>query len=377
VYNHPHGMTSSGVTAGERRLVAALGMLAAVNLAIAIFVIATEPQRALDLLSVRAWCADWLRHGRDLFALVDPDSDYPPNAIVTLSPIALIPRRWLVPAWTMFALALAPALPFVVTRAAGLRARGAVLVTVTAFLCWASARTLLQFSVLSMTLAFGALAMADAEPVASGVLLGLALAKPHIAGPVALWAILAGRARLVVATLATLVVAFLVYCARARVAPLPVVAGYWTMLARTYGGADGLTGVTSLRHWMPSDAAWMMSACALLAVVVATAARWRNAGGAGRLVAPACASLWSLLVFYHNSNNLILLLPSFVFLLAAGHRAIAAILQIALMIDIPYRLAPVLSPGLAHDVVTNANRILVITAFAWVTATAWRRDPAI
>ena len=362
----------------ERRLLTALGLLAIINLAIALVVIATQPWRATDLLTMYGWCGDWLRRGSDLYSRSDAFADYPPNAIVTLSPMAFVPVRWLVPVWTVFSLALAPLLPFVVSRAAGPRSRDVTLLTIAAFLCWASARTLLQFSVLSMTLAFAAAWLADAQPSLAGLLLGLALAKPHIAGPVALWAFFGRRGRLVVAACATIVVEWAIYCAYAHVQPLETMRGYWNVLVGTYSGPDGLVGVTSLRHWVTSDAAWLVIAGVLLLVPIAAAIRWRNATGVDRLVAPACASLWSLLAFYHNSNNLILVLPAFVFLLCTGNRWAVIALQAALMVDIPFRLAPFASTDSAvHAALMNANRILVIVTFAYLAGFAWLRRPAV
>ncbi len=362
----------------ERRLLTALGLLAIINLAIALFVIATQPWRASDLLTMYGWCSDWLRRGSDLYSRPDAFTDYPPNAIVTLSPMALIPGRWLVPAWTVFSLVLAPLLPFVVSRAAGNRSRDVTLLAIAAFLCWASARTLLQFSVLSMTLAFAAAWLADARPSIAGLLLGLALAKPHIAGPVALWALFGRRGRLVAVACAAIVVEWAIYCAHAHVPPLATIQGYWHVLVGTYGGPDGLVGVTSLRQWVTSDAAWLVIAGALLIVPITAAIRWRHATGPDRLIAPACASLWSLLAIYHNSNNLILVLPAFVYLLSTGNRWAVIALQAALMVDIPFRLAPFFSANSAiHATLMNANRILVVVTFACLAGFAWLRRPAV
>lgn len=366
-------MTFSGAIAVSRRLLAALALLAAVNLLIAVFIVFTQPQRALDLLAVREWCADWLRRGLDVFSQVDSISDYPPNAIVTFSTLALIPVRAVVPAWTVVALALVAALPVVVSRAAGIRDRTATMLVVVAFLCWASARTLLQFSVLSMTLAFAAIWIADANAVAAGVLLGLALAKPQIGGPVAVWAVLAGRTRLVAAAMATVAAGILTYGARVRLPPWTVMFEYWNGLTSTYASASELVGVTSVREWMPSNAAWLAVAGALLIPTLAIAVRWRHASGVSRLIAPAAVSLWSLLALYHNSNNLILMLPAVVLFVMTGHRRAALAMQLLLMIDVPYRLAPLAGPRLIHALLASTNRLLVLATFAYLVRAAWSR----
>src|SRR6185295_19910064 len=129
------------------------------------------------------------------------------------------------------------------------RARpAAVLVPTLLFLCWGGVRTLLEFSRLSMALAFLASIHADGR-VASGVSLGLALAKPHIAGPMMLWAIFARRTRLVAAAVTVVAVLFALYCARAHVGPVDVVDGYARILLSFYAGTEALVGRTSLRPW--------------------------------------------------------------------------------------------------------------------------------
>ena len=83
----------------------------------------------------------------------DAATDYPPNAIVLLSPIALLPTAWVVPVWTLFSLALAPLLPYLGAALRNVRHPPCDRDPDPAVSCWTSARTLLQFSVLSMTLA--------------------------------------------------------------------------------------------------------------------------------------------------------------------------------------------------------------------------------
>src|SRR5258708_6621221 len=160
---------AAGMTSGERRIALVLAVLAGLNLALAVFIIATQPERARDLDTMYDWCRQWLYGHVELYRLPDAATDYPPNAIVLFSPLALVPARWLVPLWTIVALALAPLLPFVVARSAGAdrRRQASIVIPIAAVLCWASARTLLQFSVLSMTLAFAALWLSDASPVIS------------------------------------------------------------------------------------------------------------------------------------------------------------------------------------------------------------------
>jgi hypothetical protein len=79
--------------------------------------VATDPSRTSDLETVALWCRSWLLSGENLYR-PDALTDYPPNAIVTLSPLALLSPRWVVAGWTLVGLALAPVLPYVAVRVA-------------------------------------------------------------------------------------------------------------------------------------------------------------------------------------------------------------------------------------------------------------------
>src|SRR5258705_6028698 len=133
-----------------------LAAAACVNLAAGATIALRDPARASDLRMMYGWCRAWLIDGQSLYAGPEAVVDYPPNAIVLLSPLALVPARWLVPLWTAGALALAPVLPWLVLRCAARRGQPALAAAVSAllYLCWAAPRTLLQFSLASLTLAF-------------------------------------------------------------------------------------------------------------------------------------------------------------------------------------------------------------------------------
>ena len=65
--------------------------------------------------------------------------------------------------------------------------------------------------------------------------------------------------------------------------------------------------------------------------------------------------LWSLLAFYHNTNNLIMMLPAFAFVwflddrpASPGRWVPVVLLQAALMFDVPTRLGPRMSHELGE-----------------------------
>jgi hypothetical protein len=339
---------------------------------------------------VYGWCRDWLLGGRSLYTGADGITDYPPNAIVLLSPLALVPREWVVPLWTVCGLVLAPLLAYLGVRAAASADRWQDRVPMVLFLCWASTRTLLQFSVLSMTLAFASMRAADSHRVASGVALGLALIKPQIAGPIALWMLVTGRLRVALVAALVVLAACVAYDARISENPLATLHGYGAVLADQYGGTEGLTGLTSIRGWTrflrvgaaTADIAWIAAAALLLVGVWWLArrdpARPLDAGG---MAVPALFSLWSLLAVHHHGNNLILMWPAFIFVWYAATEPVLqrrfllpiAFMQAALMFDVPIRLGPRMSgQGWASAVVGDFDRALVVLTLIGVAA-GWYR----
>jgi hypothetical protein len=291
--------------------------------------------------------------------------------------------------WTAAAVALTPILPWLVLRCASRRDRAALAVPLLLVLCWAATRTLLQFSLLSMILACIALLIVDSHGLAAGAALGLGLMKPHIAGPIALWMLVSGRIRPLIAAGVVVFGGWALYDARIGESPLTTVAGYWRVLGSEYAGTAGLVGRTSVRGWTRlmtadagvSDACWLAVSAILLAGVCWLAARdRRRALDAGGVAVPGLFCLWSLLTFYHNGNNLILMLPAFAFLWFTGDRSTTpsqwipiAGIQAVLMYDVPARLgAAVAAPGWARLAVEHFDRAVALVMFAYVSALWYR-----
>jgi hypothetical protein len=369
-------------------------MYAAVNLAAGIVLVFTQPSRADDVWIMYDWCRAWLLHGQQLYAGVEARTDYPPNAIVLLSPLALVPRAWIVPAWTAFTLTLTPLYAWLVVRANSPRLRAAAaVVPILLFLCWGGTRTFLEFSRLSITLAFAAVILADSRPVASGFALGFALMKPHIAGPILLWAIVTKRLRVVVIAAGVVAAGFTVYCLRAHVSPAIVVADYVQILRTLYSGEDPLMGRTSLQPWWRALAGdstlgivvWAVAAGLLLVVPCRMAMRPSATPEVRGSAVLALCCLWSLLTIYHIGNNLaVLMLPSFVFLWTLDDPAtvrwrmsVVAAIQVALMLDVPVHVAPLVPDhGLAFMVVRDFDRLIVLLAFVAITVLSLRLTTA-
>jgi hypothetical protein len=76
-----------------RRLLPALAIVAALNMALAVWLMLTQPRYASDLLTVYGCCRNWLLHGANLYGTADAGVGYPPNAIVTFSALDLMAAR--------------------------------------------------------------------------------------------------------------------------------------------------------------------------------------------------------------------------------------------------------------------------------------------
>jgi hypothetical protein len=95
---------------------------------------------------------------------------------------------------------------------------------------------------------------------------------------------------------------------------------------------------------------------------------------------PALFCLWSLLVWFHLGNNLVLMFPAFVFLLllddpatAVPRYAVAAVMQIQLMLDVPVHLLGYANwLGPLDVLIIDADRILAVGVFFYVAALWYR-----
>jgi hypothetical protein len=226
-----------------------------------------------------------------------------------------------------------------------------------------------------MTAAFAAVWIADARPKLSGLSLGLALAKPHIAAPCFLWTLCTRRWRVAITAALVVLASFAAYAARIPENPALVARGYAQVIAATYAGPEGLVGLTSIRAWARTageyaDIVWIAGSILLLTLACWTAARTRAGCTDGRMIALGTLNLWSLLTFYHNGHNLILMFPAFLYLLcgdgaftSARIVAIAA-LQLTMMFDVPTRLGP-LAPahGWQHFAIRDFDRVIALLMF--------------
>lgn len=368
----------------HRRLVlTAWALMAALNLAAAV-VVTSWPERQSDLDTIQRWGGNWLLHGGDVYANDWDYPDYPPHAIVLLSPLGLIPLEWAVRSWSLINLALVLVAPYLALRHVrpDVSASAAAL-PVLMFLCWSGSRTLLQFSLLALTLGLASSVLADRRPVWSGVCLGLALMKPQIAAPFLVWAVIARRWSAVSVALGVSVAGFGLYCARAAANPVDVIGNYASILQHLYTGEAIMLGLAQLRpvFQMAASTPTVVDVASLAASVILLGALcgvvWieRRLDDRSKLAAPSMVALWSLLTFYHLTYGFLILLPLAAQLLLVDvpgmlvfRRRLFWSLQLGLMFDVPgwsRRLVPLLSiPGWVDALLSHFDRALMLGLYA-------------
>ncbi|HJR60748.1 MAG TPA: glycosyltransferase family 87 protein [Vicinamibacterales bacterium] len=342
-------MPPAHICARYRRWLPLWAAIAALNIAIGI-ALAANPERASDFDTIRRWSGEWLFDGRDLYSSPRSGTDYPPHAILTLSPVSLLPDAAAVPVWSAFNLLLliaAPLLAARIVRPHGSWTDGACLAVF--FLGWSGSKTLLQFTLLTLVLGLAAMVLARRRPWWSGACLGLALMKPQIGLPFLLWVVLTRRWRVAAGAAAILAAGSLLWCIRAGADPLHVAIRYFEILTLYYGSEGGMVGVSQagplFARVLPAGPAGAVSAVVsigLLAVICVEGWRPGQSGDRFLYPAPAMAAVWSLLTFYHLSYGFVLLLPAAAALLltddprtARLRHVVFWLMQVALVVDVP------------------------------------------
>ena len=341
-------------------------LMAALNLAAALF-ITSWPERQVDLDTVQRWGGNWLLRGDDIYATDWDYPDYPPHAVVLLSPLGAMSLEWAVRVWSLINLPLMLVASYLALRHVrpDVSASEAAL-PVLMFVCWSGSRTLLQFSLLALTFGLASTALADRRPLWSGVCLGLALMKPQIAAPFLVWAIIAKRWNVLSVAFAVVAAGFGLYCARAAANPFDVIEHYASILRYLYTGEAIMLGLAQLRPLFQMVASTPSSVDALSAAAAAVllgglcGVAWieRRLDDRSKLAAPSMVALWSLLTFYHLTYGFIILLPLAAHLLLVEipglwvfRRRMFWSLQLGLMFDLPglsRRLAPLVDPWMGR-----------------------------
>jgi hypothetical protein len=365
-------------------------VLALLNLA-AGTVIASHDGRASDLESVMRWVRAWLLDGVNVYQPLDSTTDYPPHAIVLLSPLGVLSSAVAVPLWASVNLCLALIAPYLAARFYRPHAPfRVILLPILMFLCWGGVRTLLQFSLLALTLSMAALSLADRKPLASGAVLGCALLKPQVALPVFCWALFTRRWKLAITSIGVVAIGFMAFCLWTGADPVFVVRRYGDILAGYYSGDTHLAGLSELRPAIrvlvrgASDIDAVAGSIAIGLFMGICVAGFQEGSVRPRVLyaAPPLVACWSLLTFYHLTYGFVILLPVMMMLAFNDTERsplrtwLFWILQIGMMIDLPglARLTGLSNTALGM-MLSHVDRVLMVGLFAGLAALAWKEPP--
>jgi hypothetical protein len=271
--------------------------------------VAGQPGHLGDLHQVRDWLSYFLTHRADPYAYFDQQLDYPPIALVVLSPLHLIPEASLA-AWFL-------PVSIVVTALAGWLLVGAIaerlyatislpqrVAMVGLMLSGSSVRGAIWIGqTVALSVLFGALALgwSRRRPFAAAFALAVCSFKPHLAVGFGLVILLFDGFDVVLIALAIVLSASLLVAAAVNQSALSIFANYIHNLHTIYGGPEGARGLLGLR-WViedfvgdygPAAVLYAVSACASLALIGAAARRAPDA--AGRAQVATVALLWPLL----------------------------------------------------------------------------------
>lgn len=339
------------------------------------------------------WGRYWLVEGANVYEPGRWGSvDYPPNAVVLLSPLGLLSLEVAHPIWLLLNLGLAVLAPYFAARFMRPHDPFRVIVLpVLFFLCWGGVRTLTQFTLIALTCSMAALVISVGRPVVGGLWLGVALLKPQVAAPVFLWTVFTRRWRAVFTSLLVVGALSALFCLRSQAPPAWIAARYVETLAVHHTGEAILAGISELRPLIRQavtdlaevDAIAISIALGLIAGIIV--AGFQEGASRKRVLytAPPLVACWSLMTFYHLTYGFVILLPVLMLLALNDARrstlrtSLFWLLQLGMMFDIPglSRRAGFAGTPLFTNVLSHADRALMLTLFVGLVVLAWREAP--
>jgi hypothetical protein len=373
----------------SRRALLFWGALAVLNLGAGV-VVSSQTHRLYDLESMMRWGHYWLVEGRNVY---EPGRwgavDYPPNAIVLLSPLGLLSLSAAHPIWMLPNIAMAILAAYCAARFFRPDDPFRVIaLPILMFLCWGGVRTLTQFTLIALVCSMAAMAAADRRPVASGAWLGLAMMKPQVALSVFLWSVFTRRWLAVVTSLAMVAGLIAVFCVRAGAHPGWVAARYIEILAVHHTREAILSGISELRpliHQIVADVSDVdaIASSIALGLLGGICVAGVQEGAARKhllYAAPPLVACWTLMTFYHLTYGFVILLPVLMLLalndakVSTLRKALFWTLQLGMMFDIPglSRRAGLAGTPLFANVLGHADRALIATLFVGLVVLAWR-----
>jgi Glycosyltransferase family 87 len=368
------------------------GTLAMLNLAAGV-VVSSQTHRLHDLETMMRWGRYWLVDGGNIY---EPGRwglvDYPPNAVVLLSPLGLLPLGAAHPIWMVLNMGMAMFAPYCTARFFRPHDPFRVIaLPILLFLCWGGVRTLTQFTLIALTCSMVAMVAAVRRPIAGGVWLGVAMMKPQVAVPVFLWSVFTRRWSVALASLAVVGGLIGVFCLRAGVHPIRVAARYAETLAVYHTRDAILAGISELRPLIRqmvsnvSEVDAIAGSIALGLIAGVCMAGFQEGAVRTRVLyaAPPLAACWSLMTFYHLTYGFVILLPVMMLLALNDARpsrlrkTLFWMLQFGMMFDIPglSRRAGLGETTLFTHVLAHADRALIVLLLVGLVVLAWREAP--
>jgi hypothetical protein len=363
---------------------------------------AIRPGHSQDLSSIHIWLRTWLWQGSSPYYLPDYIvANYPPHAIVALSPLALLPEAWVAVVWAALNFLLAPLVCYLAFRIFKPDAswRDALL-PCAMFLAWAGLRTGLangQFTLLVLGLGLLAFLFEEKRPLLGGLFLALALMKPHIGGVFLLWALFTKRWRMMLVACVLMGFGVCLYALRLMESPLASVRDYLSVLQHQFGRGADVQGSTALRvvelrpliALFVHNEAWgnrlhqlllvVLLGCAALVALLKS--RLKRAQHDAAVLLLCC--LWLLMSVFHNPYDTILLLPILMGLWAVAvphpakpklwtDQAALWVLQLAMVLELPgiwWKLSKAYDLSAynwAGALFANFDRVLVLGLFVFI-----------
>ena len=368
------------------------GVLALLNLSAGV-IVSSQTHRLYDLDSIMRWGWYWLVGGTNIY---EPGrwgaSDYPPNAIVLLSPLGLLPLGLAHPIWMLLNIAMAVLAPYYAARFFRPHDPYRVIVLpILMFLCWGGMRTLTQFTLVALTCSMVAMAVANRRPIMSGLWLGVAMMKPQVAVPVFLWSVFTRRWTMVLSSLAGVAALVGLFCVRSGAHPIWMAVRYLEILAVHHTGESTLAGISELRpliHRLVTNVSEVdaIASSIALGLLAGICVMGVQEGAARRHVlyaAPPLVACWALMTFYHLTYGFVILLPVMMLLAlndapsSTLRKAMFWMLQLGMMFDIPglSRRAGLADTPLYRNVLFHADRVLIIALLVGLVVLAWREPP--
>ena len=365
------------------------GTLAVLNLAAGTFT-SSRPQRLYDLDTMMQWGRYWLVDRANVYA-PGPwgNVDYPPNAIVVLSPLGLLSFDQAHPVWMGLNIIMAVLTPYFAARFFRPHDPFRVIaLPILLFLCWGGTRTVTQFSLIALMFSMLAMRVAVQRPIAGGVWLGLALMKPQVAIPVFLWSVFTRRWSVALTSVAVVGLLTAVFCVWSGTNPLSIPHAYLQTLASYHTGEALLQGISEFRPLviqvtgdvLHADGIVGAIAMVLMAGILVVGVQEGAVRARVLYAAPPLVACWSLMTFYHLTYGFVILLPVLMLLAlndtppSALRRRLFWLLQFGMMFDIPSlsRLAGLADTALFRIVLVHTDRALLAVLFFGLIALAVR-----